>query len=189
MDETCPTRPYSESAFELTDQLAPEARSPVLQTSAGRWLDTEGVTQYSFEDDVKTTTMNGNKVYTFTFKVSDPIDTDNSCAYTDLFKAEFWTSRACQKRTVVNAYINGIKVTPMWDARTGVWRVAQLNMNNITAAGATVGLELDATSNCPTLRSLCNRMGGKCVYSLFNKKRDCCPVGENLYSLTSGYDR
>eukprot|EP00798_Chlamydomonas_sp_ICE-L_P019251 gene19252-25882_t len=148
-----------------------------------------GVTQYSFEDEVKTTTMNGNKVYTFTFKVSDPIDTDNSCAFTDLYKAEFWTSRACQKRTVVNAYINGIKVTPMWDARTGVWRVAQLNMNNITAAGATVGLELDATSNCPTLRSLCNRMGGKCVYSLFNKKRDCCPVGENLYSLTSGYDR
>eukprot|EP00798_Chlamydomonas_sp_ICE-L_P008487 gene8487-4847_t len=131
----------------------------------------EGVTQYSFEDNVKTTTMNGNKVYTFTFK------------------AEFWTSRACQKRTVVNAYINGIKVTPMWDARTGVWRVAQLNMNNITAAGATVGLELDATSNCPTLRSLCNRMGGKCVYSLFNKKRDSCPFGEKLYSLTSGYDR
>eukprot|EP00798_Chlamydomonas_sp_ICE-L_P015603 gene15603-21708_t len=132
--------------------------------------------------------MNGNKVYTFTFKVSDPIDTDNSCAYTDLYKAEFWTSRACDKRTVVNAYINGIKVTPMWDARTGVWRVAQLSMNNVTAAGATVGLELDAASNCPTLRSLCNRMGGKCIYSLFNEKRDCCPVGENLYSLTSGYN-
>eukprot|EP00798_Chlamydomonas_sp_ICE-L_P019254 gene19254-25885_t len=92
----------------------------------------EGVTQYSFEDEVKTTTMNGNKVYTFTFKVSDPIDTDNSCAFTDLYRPSFWTSRACQKRTVVNAYNQRHQGDLLcWDARTGVWRVAQLNMNNI----------------------------------------------------------
>lgn len=142
---------------------------------------TAGVSPYSLMNNVAVSKKGANNVYTFQINVSTPINPSSVCGTSDLYKVEFWSGPECRK-AVKNAYINGIKVSPMYDVATGVWRVANLRMEAATAMGETIGLELDIASACPTLSKLANKKGGNAVYSMFNTKRDCCPVGYNIKS-------
>lgn len=147
---------------------------------------TVGVTPYSLSDSARRTTVrrNGrtNNLYEFEVRVNTPVDPRSKCANTDLFKAEFWSSLKCQ-RAVLKARVNGNEVSPIFDAKNGVWRVTNLNMNVVSARSATIALELDSAGPCPTLDQLCNRFGGRCVYAMFDTSKACCPTYYNLYSV------
>eukprot|EP00798_Chlamydomonas_sp_ICE-L_P027249 gene27249-2503_t len=132
-----------------------------------------------FLSEVIPSKMGNDNVYTFTVDTETP--TPGYCASTDLEKIEFWSTLSCH-RAVSEAYVNGVKVTPGWDSKAGVWKVTRLGLTERTAPGTTIALRLDAAGPCPTLSTLCNRKSGKCIYSTFNEKRDCCPVGYNLMS-------
>eukprot|EP00195_Chlamydomonas_chlamydogama_P011053 CAMPEP_0202890518 /NCGR_PEP_ID=MMETSP1392-20130828/887_1 /ASSEMBLY_ACC=CAM_ASM_000868 /TAXON_ID=225041 /ORGANISM="Chlamydomonas chlamydogama, Strain SAG 11-48b" /LENGTH=279 /DNA_ID=CAMNT_0049574101 /DNA_START=430 /DNA_END=1269 /DNA_ORIENTATION=+ len=145
-----------------------------------RCNDTMGISPWRLADAVTRTTTSVGNMYTFTVLGGAPVDPLNTCAFTPLFKIEFWSNPICL-RAVKNAYVNGVRVAPQWD-KNGVWKVVKLNIPYLGTPGpvAQVALELDAKGPCPTLSQLCRQVEGKCVYSMFNPETNCCPIGYNV---------
>ena len=101
--------------------------------------------------------------------VSDvpPIDPNNPCANTTLNKIEnIYCTHA-----VANAFVDGLSVSPVFDAIHGVYKIA-----SISSTPATIGFELNANGSCPTLNAFCHT-GVACYYAMFDASRKCCPWG------------
>ncbi|PNH07766.1 Sulfated surface glycoprotein, partial [Tetrabaena socialis] len=91
-------------------------------------------------------------------------------------KVEFDIVAGC-KSSLMKVTVGGVQRSYEYNTKLSVLRVTNLGLTPSSAPGTEVCLFLAAKSACPGLAQLCTAGSGLCKYALFNKDRDCCPVG------------
>ncbi|GIL65248.1 hypothetical protein Vafri_19064 [Volvox africanus] len=129
-------------------------------------------------DESASTPIFGFKRYCFNIE-KDSCNKMSTCCDPSqgVYKVELDVVPNC-KSSLRRVTVNGLTYSA-WEYNTvfNTFRVTRLNLTQTTAPGTQICIHLKSNSTCTSLAQLCTYGGGACKYSLFNSKRDCCPVG------------